>query len=179
MIDMCAYSVRDKDWAWPEKWKRWRDDFVRSERSPESWEATLLGWDGKAELESEVLAHLADWDWQQYKFDNLSELKGCSFQKRKYLQPSPGWDHDHCLGCSAKFMEPEATREQDVLHEGYVAHLKPEAPAKIRVQRPDGTFAEVDLPPEPLENGMTLEWVCEDCFEQFKQVLEFKLEAES
>ncbi len=139
----------------------------------------LLRWDGQAELESEVLAHLVDWDWQQYKLDNLSELRGCTFQKRKYIQPSRGWDHDHCVGCWAKFMEPEATREQGVLHEGYVTHVEPDGPVKLRFERPDGTNAEVDLPPEPLENGMTLEWVCKECFAQFQQILEFKLKAES
>lgn len=35
---------------------------------------------------------------------------------RKYVQPRKDWDHDHCVGCWAKFMESSSL---GVLAEGY------------------------------------------------------------
>jgi hypothetical protein len=34
-------------------------------------------------------------------------LKGKTFEKKRYTAPGPGWDHDHCAFCLAKFMERE------------------------------------------------------------------------
>ena len=43
-------------------------------------------------------------------------LQGRSLTRRRYTAPRPGWDHDHCEFCQAKFME---TRAPGVLDEGY------------------------------------------------------------
>jgi hypothetical protein len=172
---MGEYSVRDKAWNWPEKWRRWKVDFARSERVPEPWEAALLRWDGEADLDPQVLAGLAAWDWEQYKFDQLSELRECTFWLREYRSPSADWDHDHCLGCWAKFMEAGHSREADILHEGYVTYQTRDVPTKARIPTPGGVPNQEEPMIEPLEDGMAAEWVCKSCFDQFRQTLGFIL----
>jgi hypothetical protein len=55
---------------------------------------------------------MADW-----RIDNAKWTQGALLRQAKYSQPSERWDHDHCEGCWAKFMEsgPPGT-----LKEGYV-----------------------------------------------------------
>ncbi|HYK64583.1 MAG TPA: hypothetical protein VEY94_06545 [Patescibacteria group bacterium] len=168
-----TYSVKDKDWAWPDKLERWKAHFAASGRVPEQWEAALLAWDGKSDIDSEILAKLADWDWQEYKRDQLEELKGATFFKLHYRAPSADWDHDHCLGCWAKFVAPDYPGEDEVLHEGYVTYIEA-APAPRRLILPVGHTASVAIP-QAVDEGMVREWVCEACFEQFKTELDFKL----
>ena len=43
-------------------------------------------------------------------------LKGKRLTLKKWTQLRPGWDHDHCEFCSAKFMAVDAP---DILREGY------------------------------------------------------------
>ena len=154
-------------------WERWKAHFAGSERVPEPWEAALLSWDGKSEIDSEILAKLADWDWQEYKRDQLAELKSATFFKLRYRAASADWDHDHCLGCWAKFVGPDYTGEDEVLHEGYVTYTEAE-PVPRRLMLPVGQTAK-DAIPQPVDEGMVREWVCEACFEQFKTELDFKL----
>jgi len=45
-------------------------------------------------------------------------LQGARFRWQTYQPPRPGWDHDHCEFCYAKFMDIDAP---DVLREGYVS----------------------------------------------------------
>ena len=168
-----TYSVKDKAWAWPDMWERWKARFAGSERVAEPWEVALLAWDGKNEIDSEILAKLADWDWQEYKRDQLAELKGATFVKLRYRVASPDWDHDHCLGCWAKFVAPDYAGEDEVLHEGYVTYTEA-APAPRRSILPLG-YPTIDAIPQPVDEEMIREWVCEACFEQFKAELDFKL----
>jgi hypothetical protein len=44
-------------------------------------------------------------------------MEGATFFRAAYTQPSKEWDHDHCMGCWAKFAEPGYPEQ--VLHEGY------------------------------------------------------------
>jgi hypothetical protein len=53
-------------------------------------------------------------DWRA---ENARWTCGAVLRFRKYVQPRKDWDHDHCEGCWAKFME---SGSPDVLTEGYV-----------------------------------------------------------
>ena len=53
-------------------------------------------------------------DWRLT--DQERYLKGVSLRLKKYKAPRPGWDHDHCEFCWARFMELD---EPEILHEGY------------------------------------------------------------
>ncbi|HZP45429.1 MAG TPA: hypothetical protein VFB15_07255 [Candidatus Binataceae bacterium] len=168
-----TYSVEDKAWDWPNKWARWKARFSPSERAAQPWEAALLAWDGKSQIDSEILAKLADWDWQEYKREQLAGLTGATFFKLHYMAPSADWDHDHCLGCWAKFVAPDYTGEDEVLHEGYVTYIEP-APESRRLMLGVGRTSE-DAVTQPIDEGTVREWVCEACFEQFKTELDFRL----
>ena len=57
-------------------------------------------------------------DWRA---DNAKWSRGAVLRFQKYTPPKPDWDHDHCEGCWAKFME---SNSPDVLAEGYVTNDK-------------------------------------------------------
>ena len=59
-----------------------------------------------------VLNFMADW-----RIDNAKWTRGAVLHFRNYTRYREDWDHDHCEGCWAKFMESGPT---DVLSEGYV-----------------------------------------------------------
>jgi len=52
-------------------------------------------------------------DW---RIDNAKWTRGAVVRFQKYTQPREDWDHDHCEGCWAKFME---TSSSEALVEGY------------------------------------------------------------
>jgi hypothetical protein len=51
-------------------------------------------------------------DW---RVDNAKHTKGAVLTFKKYVRYSETWEHDHCEGCWAKFMESG----QGVLTKGY------------------------------------------------------------
>jgi hypothetical protein len=53
-------------------------------------------------------------DW---RIDNADRIRGARLRLKPYFRFSESWDHDHCEGCWAKFMD---TAAPDVLTEGYV-----------------------------------------------------------
>ena len=53
-------------------------------------------------------------DWRLT--DQERYLQGAAFRWRQYACPRPGWDHDHCEFCWAKFAEADGP---EVLREGY------------------------------------------------------------
>jgi hypothetical protein len=53
-------------------------------------------------------------DW---RVDNAKRTRGAVLRFEKYKRKSEAWDHDHCEGCWAKFMESSGS---DVFTEGYV-----------------------------------------------------------
>ncbi len=72
---------------------------------------------------------------------------GTTLELRPYRAPRPTWDHDHCIFCWAKFMDPEAT-----------------GPSRRAVESD----------PEILTSGYTSgpdsgRWVCPRCFEEFAE----------
>ena len=54
-------------------------------------------------------------DW---RIDTAKRIKGASLRFQKYQRYSETWDHEHCVGCWAKFLESKVS--PDILIEGYV-----------------------------------------------------------
>jgi hypothetical protein len=62
--------------------------------------------------------------------------------RKPYATYRPGWDHDHCAACNKKLAEP-GIEGADVVHEGYATT-------------------------SDYEKGADYEWVCVECFCDFK-----------
>lgn len=90
-------------------------------------------------------------DANQWRIDNASHLKGIGLQLRRYTRWSESWDHDHCAGCWAKFAEFDGP---DIQHEGYT------------------TCDDYRL-------GACYEWVCQKCFEDLKNEMNWTDVADS
>lgn len=107
-------------------------------------------------------------DW---RYNNIKHMREAVFRFAEYKAPSDDWDHDHCNGCWAKFAEFDAP---DVLHSGYVAaipHKDTSEPDLIKEWKKEG----MRCIRQPAVDGYTLQWVCEPCFRDFRDLLGFKL----
>jgi hypothetical protein len=79
-----------------------------------------------------------------------SYLHGAALTWKRYHARSPTWEHEHCVFCWAKFMDPDFSdadrrhiaEHPDVLTEGYA------------------TTAEHD-------QGADYHWICKPCFDDF------------
>jgi hypothetical protein len=69
-----------------------------------------------------------------------------AFSFRPYRRWSSEWDHDHCEGCTAGFSEDHPAD----LHEGWA------------------TTPEYEL-------GAEYSWVCDECFERFRDELDWRV----
>jgi len=109
----------------------------------------------------------------------LSRYRGFVFRWQRYKELSPQWDHDHCIGCWARFAErPEEWR--DLVHtEGWVTlwpvgdTVEEEAQAISAFQATGKT-----LVPSPKLNGFQLDWLCPKCFEAIREQLGFVIDPE-
>ncbi|MGK9165810.1 hypothetical protein KXR53_05905 [Inquilinus limosus] len=81
----------------------------------------------------------------QWRADFAKHLKGARLQYRRYERWSETWDHDHCAGCWAKFMEAGGPDIQD---EGYTTC-------------------------DDYEEGAGYEWVCRECFDILKEHMQW------
>ena len=72
-------------------------------------------------------------------------LMGALLHWERWSRPRPGWDHDHCEFCWAKFLEEDLPEFPDILHAGYTTE---------------------DL----------YRWICEQCFEDFKDRFQWRVE---
>jgi hypothetical protein len=80
---------------------------------------------------------------------------GTTLELRRYRPHRPGWDHDHCIFCWAKLMDPDLSQaslraiedDQQILTSGYTAG-------------PVGG-----------------DWVCPSCFEEFAKQFGWRSEA--
>ena len=54
-------------------------------------------------------------DW---RISTAQRIKGATLRFKKYTRWSDVWEHEHCVGCWAKFMETKVSPE--ILTEGYV-----------------------------------------------------------
>jgi hypothetical protein len=72
-------------------------------------------------------------------------LRNVRFQRKPYRLYREGWDHDHCAGCGAKFALEDDPSEP-VYREGYA------------------TCADY-------VHGAEYDWVCVNCFAEFKDAM--------
>jgi hypothetical protein len=85
------------------------------------------------------------------------QLVGAELVWRKYVAPSPDWDHDHCVLCSTKIAE---TASEDVLDTAYTDDV----PA---------------ITPGPQIDGLqsapagTRTWVCPTCARAYQHVFDW------
>ena len=79
-----------------------------------------------------------DWRWKH--LETQPYLRDVKFKRAVYTEYRVGWDHDHCVGCWAKFAEQDGP---EILHEGYTTT-------------------------DEYPKGAKYEWVCPDCFSDFK-----------
>lgn len=99
----------------------------------------------------------ADDDWRLRGQERY--LQGATLVRKRYRTYSDTWEHDHCAFCWAKFMDPELSAEHrkqvaghpEILTEGY---------------------ATTDAHPR----GSDYHWICEGCFEDFKDRFEWTVE---
>jgi len=54
---------------------------------------------------------------EDWRIDSAKWTRGAVLHFRKYTRYREDWDHDHCEGCWAKFME---SGSPEILTEGYV-----------------------------------------------------------
>ena len=81
-------------------------------------------------------------DW---RIDLVESLRSQRLVWSEYRQPSPEWDHDHCLGCGATFSELDSP---EYLQHGYT------------------TGAEYS-------HGKEYEWICSQCFADLAQFMDW------
>ena len=81
---------------------------------------------------------------------------GTTLELRPYRTHKASWDHDHCIFCWAKLMDPELS---------------------------EASRRAVENDPEILTSGYTAgpvggEWVCPSCFDEFVERFGWKIEAD-
>jgi hypothetical protein len=86
-------------------------------------------------------------DWRLENLRTQPHLRGVRFTRKPYAAYRPGWEHDHCAACWAKFMEHGSDREP-IEREGFATC-------------------------EDYEHGENYEWVCPTCFALFKAEMEW------
>lgn len=77
---------------------------------------------------------------------------GTTLELRRYRTHKPSWDHDHCIFCWAKLMDPDLS---------------------------EASRRAVEEDPQILTSGYTTgpvggEWVCPSCFEEFAERFEWR-----
>jgi hypothetical protein len=87
-------------------------------------------------------------DWRLQHLETQPFLRGVAFARKPYRNPSPSWDHDHCVACWARLAEPDL-KGPDIIHGGF-------ATTKDFVR------------------GENYEWVCAACFELFRNAMEWR-----
>ncbi|GIK48342.1 MAG: hypothetical protein BroJett013_10390 [Alphaproteobacteria bacterium] len=86
-------------------------------------------------------------DWRLEHLETQPYLVGMAFRRAKYRPYRPGWDHDHCVACWAKFVEYDDPAEP-IQHEGYATT-------------------------EEFVRGAEYDWVCLTCFADFKDQMKW------
>ncbi|MGO9907991.1 MAG: hypothetical protein ACLPY3_20070 [Solirubrobacteraceae bacterium] len=79
--------------------------------------------------------------------------KGTPVRWRRCIAPRPGWEHDHCLFCWAKFVSSSEEGKERLAQDEHTIYFEGYATA------------------EP--NGSGFDWVCRPCFDDFADELEF------
>lgn len=111
-------------------------------------------------------------DSTDWRLNRLKTFHGKAFRFVEYRALSPEWNHDHCEGCWAKFSDYDGP---EILHEGYVyaePHTEKPVPQFVVECREQGMRCE----PQPVVDGCHLHWVCPQCFEDFRELLDFTMQ---
>jgi len=116
-------------------------------------------------------------EWKQVKLEWLEHLRGMSFELADYKAPSAEYDHDHCEGCGAAFAEFEGKAVQRT---GYFSTIKAPDPspedAELVAERRKLGFA---IQEQPAGGGTRREWVCQKCFEEFRETLSWQTKSQT
>jgi hypothetical protein len=110
-------------------------------------------------------------EWKHYKLASLERLRASSFQLADYTAPNAEWDHDHCVCCWAKFAQFDAP---EVLHSGYFTIVRfGNEPTEV----PPFILQARELGRHVMKKPDTKEWVCHECFDEFRNTLDWKVES--
>jgi len=83
---------------------------------------------------------LRSMDW---RLENVKGFEGLRFKRKAYSRWSDSWDHDHCIGCWARFAEIDGP---NILREGYATC-------------------------EDWKHGADYDWICPTCFADLRDVM--------
>ena len=92
-------------------------------------------------------------DWRR---SSPGAPRGTRFRWREYTAPKPGWDHDHCLFCWAKFLPWSEEDKEWLVADRHTIHFE--------------GYATVEA------SGSGFDWVCRPCFDDFAEELAFVVE---
>jgi len=84
-------------------------------------------------------------------------LRDAELQWKTYRKWSDQWDHDHCVFCWAKFVEPSA----------YAWYLENRSAANVYTEGYTTTQAH--------ESGAGYYWVCQPCFDDFREYVSLRI----
>jgi len=86
-----------------------------------------------------------DDDWRIDLLNTCKDLKGARLRCKTWRAPRADWNHDHCSVCSAKIRDKADLAQGEYL-EGYATC-------------------------EGFKRGADYEWVCVECFRDFKDCM--------
>jgi Icc-related predicted phosphoesterase len=93
--------------------------------------------------------------------ENLRGFRSKVFRWDSWQQPTPDWNHDHCMGCWATFAEPGPRSKEPILTEGWLTVYRMEEPTP----RPEFLDDSAKFVPAPLHHHYRKDWVCPKCFD--------------
>lgn len=94
--------------------------------------------------------HAEQDDWRLTDQDRY--LHGAELTWKSYRARSETWEHEHCVFCWAKFMDPDFSKE----HAGHIA------------EHPD-VLTEGYTTTTSHEHGADYHWICKPCFDDFSE----------
>lgn len=97
-----------------------------------------------------------DSDWRLT--DQDSYLHGATLTHKRYRARSETWEHEHCVFCWTKFMDPDFSAE----HRRYIA------------EHPD-VLTEGYTTTAEHERGADYHWICKPCFDDFAERFAWQL----
>ena len=104
----------------------------------------------------------------------LSPYRGFIFRWQRYRMLSADWDHDHCLGCWARFAEQPDQWRDEVHTEGWVTLWPVDETANPEPL--SATETGYICIPSPKPGGFQLDWLCPRCFEACRERLGFTVD---
>ena len=99
---------------------------------------------------------------------NLKPYQGSVFRWESWKRLSPGWDHDHCGGCWARFADNPDDWEEKVYNEGWLTVFAVNPNTTTPDFGPGTRYV-----PAPTPRDFLRMWLCPECFEAGRQELGF------